>query len=370
MPPDLSIVLPCYNEGPNIPLILERLRPFWPAERFELILVDNGSTDSSAALLAAECARPGNPFLRVVTVPRNIGYGHGLMSGLRAAEAPLLAYSHADIQTPPEDVFRAYHLLAERGLDPAETLVKGRRINRPASALRLTNGLAWVAQLALGQPMDDINGQPKLFPRRLLASLSHPPAGFAFDTYLLYVARLQGLACVDFPVDFGARLHGESKWAASALSRYKTIWAYLVSIFQIAAAHYDAPGNLLRQITRFLATGLLTNLVNYATFWLLLRGLGVHYLAASAAGFLAGFAVGFAVNRRWTFGAAGGQARGQLLRFLLVNLASLAANLAVVRLFTEGAGLRPELSQLIAIAVSTAINFGGSKFWAFREPAE
>ncbi|MCI0576894.1 MAG: bifunctional glycosyltransferase family 2/GtrA family protein [Chloroflexi bacterium] len=342
------------------------MRKFWPQENFELILVNNGSTDESAEILAAETSRPENGFVRVVTVERNIGYGHGILTGLKAARAPVLAYSHADIQTPPEDVFKAFHLLAERRLDVDQTLIKGKRMNRPKDALVLTNGLAKIVEIVLGQQMDDINGQPKLFSHHLLAQLRRPPTGFAFDTYLMYVARLQGMALVDFPVDFGVRLHGQSKWATSILSRYKTIWRYLVSVGQIAMAHYDAPGNLLRQFTRFIATGILTNVVNYATFWALLRLLGVHYVISSVTGFLAGFVVGFWVNRQWTFEAAAGKRGRQLARFFIVNAISLAANVATIRFFTEVVRLIPEISQLIAIAVSTLINFTGSKFWAFR----
>jgi putative flippase GtrA len=367
MRPELSIVLPCYNEGPNIPLLIERVRPFWPQEKFELILVNNGSTDDSADIMAAACRKPENAFLRIVTVPQNLGYGYGLLTGLQAAQAPILAYSHADIQTPPEDVFKAFHLLQATALPPERILIKGRRINRDPNALVLTNGLAKIVALVLGHPLEDINGQPKLFARSLLDKLRRPPTGFAFDTYLLYVAALEELSLIEFPVDFGVRLHGESKWASSLLSRYQTIWAYLVSIGQIAWAHYEAPGNLLRQVVRFLSTGILTNLVNYATFWLLLRGLGVHYIAASVVGFLAGFVVGFLVNRQWTFDATEADGRAQLLRFLALNAFSLAVNAGTIWLFTAVFHLIPELSQLIAIAVSTLINFTGSKFWVFQK---
>ena len=364
--PDLSLVLPCYNEEPNIPLIIERLRPFWPQENFELILVDNGSTDGSARVLAQAAARPENAFVRVETVARNVGYGHGILAGLRAARAPVLAYSHADIQTPPEDVFKAFRILIEQGLDVEQTLIKGQRVNRPRASLFLTNGLAKVAEIVLGYELQDINGQPKLFPRSLLDHFRLPPTGFAFDTYLLYIARLRGLALVDFPVDFGARIHGESKWASSILSRYKTILQYLLSILQIALAHYEAPGNLLRQLVRFIVAGLLTNAVNYAVFWALLRALGVFYVAASVVGFLAGFAVGFVVNRRWTFEAVSAGRRGQLVRFMVVNTVSLGANTVTIAFFSEVVNLIPEISQIIAIAISTVINFTGSKFWAFR----
>lgn len=364
---NLSIILPCYNEGPNIPLLVERVRPFWPEENFELILVNNGSTDESEEVLAEVVARPENSFVRVVTIEQNIGYGHGILTGLQAARAPVLAYSHADIQTPPEDVFKAFRMLAGKELAIEKTLIKGRRINRAQDALVLTNGLAKVVSIILGHELEDINGQPKLFSRHLLDKMSHPPTGFAFDTYLMYVAELEGLTLLEFPVDFGVRIHGESKWATSILSRYKTIWQYLVSIMQVAIAHYQAPGNLLRQLVRFTLTGLLTNAVNYATFFVLLRSLNVFYVLASVIGFLAGFVVGFFVNRSWTFDATGDDGRSQLMRFFIVNMLSLGANAATIAFFTEVVNLAPEWSQLVAIGVSTIINFVGSKFWAFRK---
>ena len=252
--PSLSIVLPCYNEGDNIPLLIERVRPFWPQENFELILVNNGSTDNSAEIMAQAVAKPENAFVRVVTIQENKGYGHGILTGLQAARAPILAYSHADIQTPPEDVFKALQIVATQGLDIEKTLIKGKRINRAKEASVLTAGLAKIVQLVLGQRLDDINGQPKLFSRHLLNQLNYPPAGFAFDVYLMYIANLEGMALIDFPVDFGVRIHGKSKWATTILGRYKTIWHFLVSIFQIAATHYEAPGNLLRRLhLRFFA---------------------------------------------------------------------------------------------------------------------
>ena len=256
--------------------------------------------------------------------------------------------------------------MQEHKVDLEQTLIKGKRINRPKEALFLTQSLAKVAEIFLGHKLDDINGQPKLFSRSLFNRLSHPPTGFAFDVYVMYVARLGGMEIVDFPVDFGVRVHGQSKWASSIFSKYKTISKYLVSILQIAIAHYSAPGNLIRQFVRFLATGLLTNLANYTSFLALLYLLKLHYLICSVTGFMAGFFVGFLVNRAWTFSATEGNSALQLLRFFTVNMVSLGANMATIWFFTEQAGIIPEISQIIAIAVSTVINFSGSKFWAFR----
>jgi glycosyltransferase involved in cell wall biosynthesis len=107
----LSIVLPCYNEAESLPLLLGRYAAVWEDLPAELILVDNGSTDDTAQVLGRELARPEYAFARAVTVPANQGYGHGIFTGLQAARGEFLAFSHADMQCSPADVFAAYHRL-------------------------------------------------------------------------------------------------------------------------------------------------------------------------------------------------------------------------------------------------------------------
>jgi glycosyltransferase involved in cell wall biosynthesis len=248
--PELSIVLPCYNEAANLPLLAERFAVFRPRERFELILVDNGSRDGSAAVLE-RLARERSDFIRVVTVPENVGYGHGILAGLAAARAPLLAYSHADVQTPPEDVLRGLQMIRERRLDMGRTLVKGLRTRRRKAERLLTAGLAAVARWLLGYRMEDINGQPKLFGRAFFETWEDPPTDFSFDVYVLFAARTAGMAVETFPVEFGTRLHGESKWAAHALAKYRTILRYLASILSISCRYYSSPARLWRRLPRW-----------------------------------------------------------------------------------------------------------------------
>lgn len=363
--PDLSIVLPCYNESKNIPLIVDRLSKFQGEVNFELVLVNNGSTDDSEEVLKG--VESAHSFVNMVRIAKNMGYGHGIFTGLKSARADIVAYSHADIQTPPEDVIRAYRLLKGSNRDIEKVMIKGLRVNRRKEEAFLTRSLAKVVEVVLGYKMEDINGQPKMFSRRLLEDFKSPPTDFSFDVYVMYMARLSGLELITFPVDFGLRIHGESKWSTSISKKYKTIAKYLLSIVKIARSHYDAPNNLLRQATRFLAAGVFTNITNYATFILLLRYIGVHYLISSASGFIAGFLLGFFLNRSWTFSASAGNVKMQMPRFLIVNMVSLIANLIAMWFSTAVVGIIPEISQLISIGVSTVINFTGSKLWVFKE---
>jgi glycosyltransferase involved in cell wall biosynthesis len=232
--PRLSVVLPCYNEADNLPPLLERYAQTWQAQALpaELILVDNGSTDHTPEVLRRELARPELAFARVVTVPKNRGFGHGTFTGLQAARGTVLGFSHADMQYAPQDLFDAYHCL-QQSPDPTRVLVKGKRAARGASASLVTNTMAVLASAVLLMPLTDINAQPKVFHRSHLARLTRPPDGFQFDLYVLYTARRAGLRVLTVPVVFGQRAHGQSKWAFSFVSRYRTIWATIVYIFKL-----------------------------------------------------------------------------------------------------------------------------------------
>jgi hypothetical protein len=178
---------------------------------------------------------PKFAFARQITVMPNQGYGYGIFSGLQAARGEFLAFSHADMQCSPADVFRAYEALLAQS-SPSQVLIKGKRAPRGLNAALVTNGMAFIASLVLTTRLSDINAQPKLFHRSHLARLKQAPPGMQFDLYVLYQAKRAGLAIKTIPVVFGQRAHGHSKWAFSILSRYKTIWSMLLYIFKLRFA--------------------------------------------------------------------------------------------------------------------------------------
>ena len=71
-------------------------------------MVDNGSTDNSKDIFAEELLKPENDFARLVIVEKNRGYGFGIMQGVFAAKADIIAWTHADMQTDPQDVVNLY----------------------------------------------------------------------------------------------------------------------------------------------------------------------------------------------------------------------------------------------------------------------
>lgn len=219
-----SIVVPCYNEAANLPNLIQRFQDIHePGADWELVLVNNGSTDGSEEVFERELAKDGRDFVRVVTVPSpNVGYGHGIFTGLLAAKGRYLAWTHADGQTPPSDVLAAFSLLLS-SKNPEGTFVKGRRRGRPPKDALFTFGMTVVAVGLLQEDLQDVNAQPKCFPRALLDLATDPPTDLNLDLYFFWLARKNGFEVRTFDVSFLDREHGESKWAFNWKSKYKNI---------------------------------------------------------------------------------------------------------------------------------------------------
>src|SRR5688572_6867272 len=103
--PRFSIVLPCYNEAETLPSLFARFQAvLGDRDDLEVIFVNNGSKDDSAAVLEKEAILAGRKFARIVTVPVNQGYGYGILAGLRAAGGDFIGWTHADSQYDPRIV--------------------------------------------------------------------------------------------------------------------------------------------------------------------------------------------------------------------------------------------------------------------------
>ncbi len=206
----LSIVVPCYNEGENLPLLARRFADAYAAKKgIELVLVDNGSEDGSRAIMRALVAK--DKRIRIVSIKKNIGYGNGIWQGLRKARGEYLCWTHADLQTDIGDPLEAY-LLAQAQNEPQRCFTKGQRKGRPLIDRIFTAGMSMFETLMLKDFLHDINAQPNLFHRNLLKDIHDPPKDFSFDLYVYCMAKKKGYKVMRFPVLFVSRLHGQSSW--------------------------------------------------------------------------------------------------------------------------------------------------------------
>jgi len=152
--PEISIVVPIFNEAPNLKLlvesVLEVMRPLGRA--FELILIDDGSTDESREILRA--MKDGIPELRVVVLRRNFGQSAAMTAGFDHARGEIIVSMDGDLQNDPHDISHMIASLEEGGYD----LVSGWRKKRhdPFFSKRLPSLIAnWLISWATGIKLHD-----------------------------------------------------------------------------------------------------------------------------------------------------------------------------------------------------------------------
>ena len=217
----LSIVVPCYNESKNLARMLAAFgEAMVGREGVELLLVDNGSKDDTPSEMRRLLDGGQYPFARSVRVEVNQGYGFGILSGLRQAAGEFLAWTHADMQTPPADVLRAFDEIMGMP-NPRRSLVRGYRVGRPIFDQLFTWAMGWIASAALKSRLSHINAQPKLFHRSFMSELADAPKDFTLDLFLLHRANQVGLDVRPVPVRFDRRTSGEAKGGGSLVGKYR-----------------------------------------------------------------------------------------------------------------------------------------------------
>jgi polyisoprenyl-phosphate glycosyltransferase len=171
--PELSVVIPCYNEVRNLPALLERLRPVLDSLKmsYEVVFVDDGSRDDTLALLTR--AHAADPRLKVVALSRNFGKETALTAGLRYARGAAVVPMDADLQHPPELIPQ---LVAEWRAGAEVVVALRRRRNTDPPWRRLASRTFFRVFNALSEtPIIEGGGDYRLFDRRVIDVLNRLP---------------------------------------------------------------------------------------------------------------------------------------------------------------------------------------------------
>jgi dolichol-phosphate mannosyltransferase len=197
--------MPAYNEREVIAHVVRRVYRTLQqlTEDFEVIVVDDGSTDGTGRILDDLA----DAKLRVIHFPANAGYGSALRAGFELAAHPLIFFLDSDDQFDPADLDRLLPLAA--GAD----IVVGYRAQRRDSAMRsvLSGGYNTIVRGLLDVDVRDINCAFKLMRREALARLSLTSDGYAINAEILARAARAGLGICEVPVSHQKRRSGRSK---------------------------------------------------------------------------------------------------------------------------------------------------------------
>lgn len=204
----LSYFFPAHNEEANLEGLVEEALAVLPtlADEFEIIAVDDGSRDRTAAIADELAARhPG--VVRAVHHPTNLGYGAALRSGFAAARHDLVAFTDGDRQFHVADIGRLTTRLSE---SDAPDVVVGYRIKRADPLIRTLYARAYrlANRIFFGLRVTDVDCACKLVRREALDGLRVESGGAFFSAELLIKLRAAGRNVVEVGVPHYARTAG------------------------------------------------------------------------------------------------------------------------------------------------------------------
>ena len=222
--PELSIVIPAYNEEKRLPPTFDRIAAWIRASGVdaEIIVVDDGSTDGTARATSDFAAR--FPGVRLLSNGRNFGKGYSVRRGMLEARGRIALFTDADLSAPVEE---AGKLLA--ALQTAEVAFGSRALNRSLifvhqSRLRELAGIVFnkFVKLVLWIPFVDTQCGFKAFrmDRARILFEQQRIERFGFDPELLYLARRHGLRTVEIPVRWAHDPHTKVNVYSDSVSMF------------------------------------------------------------------------------------------------------------------------------------------------------
>ena len=205
--PDLSVVVPVYNEEENLPELLSRLRATLDGLKrsYEIVLVDDGSSDRTPAMLREAVSK--QPHLKVVRFNKNYGQHNAIFAGFAQAEGEIVVTIDADLQNPPEEIPKLVQKM-EEGYE----VVGGYREDRQDSIFRKIPSyfVAKITSKLVRVPLKDYGCMLRAYRKELVKAME---ASGEVSTYIPALANSYASSVAEIPVAHHARARGASKYS-------------------------------------------------------------------------------------------------------------------------------------------------------------
>jgi glycosyltransferase involved in cell wall biosynthesis len=206
--PDVSIIIPCYNEEGGVEASLADLRRVMDETglSYELLPVDDGSTDRTAEVLAGQ-PKP----VKLLRNPSNLGYGASIKHGIRKARSPIVAITDADGTYPAEALPDLIKAVKTELCDMAVGARTGENVSIPIIRRPAKWALRMLANYVAGFPIPDINSGLRVFRREIaIRMMGVLPDGFSLTTTITLAMLTNGYQVDYQPIDYFKRI-GDSK---------------------------------------------------------------------------------------------------------------------------------------------------------------
>jgi len=357
----LTIFFPAYNEEKNIKnaviQAIEIGKKISQNENYEVIVINDGSTDSTAAIVNTLSAH--NPKVKLITHGVNQGYGGALMTGFTNATKDWVFFSDSDGQ------FDLSELETFLPYTDTKSVIIGYRIKRNDPPMRILNARAWnfLNRFAFGLIVKDIDCAFKLFKRESLQEVlpEMHSRGAMISAELLIRLKLVGYDFVEVGVNHYPRTSGSPTGAKASV-----IYRAFRELAQVYRG--DLGIQWVKQVIKFFIVGTFNTVLDICIYLLITRfipAFASHKMWAKGVSYIFGLFNSFIFNRALSFKSE--FVTTSFLPFIIVGVASLAINTGVMYVFYESLKVNEFLSLGIATVATLSWNFLTSKFIVFKD---
>jgi dolichyl-phosphate beta-glucosyltransferase len=375
----ISVVIPAFNEEKRIAASLNKLSRFLEKrkEKFEIIVVDDASTDHTGQIVKRFTSKI--PNLKVIRLDKSPYEGKGLAvnRGALAAAGEVVVFTDADFSTPIEEIDKILRKIDE-GFDVA---VGSRAVDR--SLVRKRQGLIrefigrifnLLVQLLVIKGIRDTQCGFKAFkmPQSRVLFEKEKIFDFGFDVEILFLAKRNGLKIAEVPVLW-------YNHPASRVHPIKDAIAMFLDLIKVRLYHAKKEDSLIerifyslyhqRTIVRFIIVGASGTLVDYSVFYLLTRMFLLNPLVANPIAVETAILWNFFWNNRWTFAGrvVSNPIWKRFLLFQFVSLGGLLLSQNSLFIFNRLLNIFDLFAKALTIPIVASFNYVTNSRWTFRD---
>ncbi len=375
--PQISIILPTYNESQNILNVLKTISDILPKSiQTQTIIVDDNSPDGTGSIVEEymkNVKKMAEHTIEVIHRKAKGGLGSAILKGIQESRGDTIIVMDSDFSHPPQIIPKLIESIKKYQYDivVASRYIKGGNIQGWSLKRKLMSKFATlIAKKGLGIDTNDPMSGFFAFKKNIIKELNIDAIGYKILLEIL--VKTKGVNIKEIPYTFQDRKLGSSKLGMKTIvDYYKSVWKLYRYGKPLEKQEKRSSVKFLSKAARFYTVGGSGFVVNYLIS-LLFSGeiLDMWYLHANVIGIIASITTNFILNKAWTFGDRDFRFKKTLSQYgKFVTFSSLGAlvQLGMVYFLVDSIEVEYPLALILAVITAAFGNFVFNKKWTFKE---
>ena len=375
--PQLSIILPTYNESENIVNILNSIKEnVSKLIDTQAIVVDDNSPDGTGKIVEdylKNLKKITNYTIKIVHRKTKDGLGSAILKGVQQATGDTIVVMDSDFSHPPQVIPKLVESIKKYQYDiaVASRYIKGGKIENWSAKRKLISKFATlIAKKGLGIDTKDPMSGFFAFKKNILNGLNLDAIGYKILLEIL--VKTKNVSITEIPYTFQDRELGSSKLNMKIIvDYYKSVWKLYRYGKPEEVKEKRKSVKFLYKAARFYTVGASGFIVNYLISLLFAGGISdMWYLHANVIGIIASITTNFILNKAWTFGDRDFRIKrtvSQYSKFAMFSSLGALVQLGMVYLLVDNVEISYPLALILAVATAAFGNFVLNKKFTFKE---